>query len=73
MFELFISQPLLIRLTGEPPDLSLFQSLTGNVMLLLILLALAWTLAALGEELVWRGYILNRVVDLAKQTRGYGS
>jgi membrane protease YdiL (CAAX protease family) len=64
IFELFVSQPLLVRLIGKPPDLSDFQSLTGNVKLLLLLLALTWTLGAFGEELVWRGYLLNRVANL---------
>ena len=70
IFELFVSQPLLVRLTGQPPDLSDFQSLTGNVKLLLLLLTLTWTLGAFGEELVWRGYLMNRVAALGKNTRG---
>lgn len=71
IFELFVSQPLLVRLTGKPPDLSDFQSLTGNVKLLFVLLGLTWTLGAFGEELVWRGYLLNRMADfLGKNTRG---
>jgi CAAX protease family protein len=69
IFELFVSQPLLVRITGKPPDLSDFQSLTGNVKLLLILLALTWTLGAFGEELVWRGYLMNRVAELGRNKR----
>ena len=68
-FELFVSQPLLIRLTGKQPDLSDFQAIHGHVKLLLIVVALAWTLAAFGEEMVWRGYLMNRVADLGKHTR----
>lgn len=62
--ELFATQPLLVKLTGKYPDLSDFKSLVGNFKLLLILLAASWIVAALGEELVWRGYIMNRVADL---------
>src|SRR5262249_41627496 len=29
-----------------------------------LLLALTWTFAAFGEELAYRGYVLNRVADL---------
>lgn len=29
--------------------------------LLVVLIALSWILAALGEELVWRGYLMNRI------------
>lgn len=64
LFELFVSQPLLVRLTGEYPDLSVFQPLVGNVGLLMAALALTWTLAAFGEEMVWRGWILSRAMEL---------
>jgi membrane protease YdiL (CAAX protease family) len=67
--ELFVSQPLLIRFTGKQPDLSDFQAIQGKLKLLLLFIALAWTLAAFGEEMVWRGYLMNRVADLGKRTR----
>ena len=69
VFELFVSQPLLIRLTGKKPDFSDFASLQGNLKWTLILIAFAWTLAAFGEEMVWRGYLMNRVAGLGKYTR----
>jgi uncharacterized protein len=68
-FELFVSQPLLVRLTGKQPDLSDFQALHGNLKWTLILIGFAWTLAAFGEEMVWRGYLMNRVAALGKYTR----
>jgi len=68
-FQLLMSQPLLIRLTGKQPDLHDFADLRGNITLLLIYLALTWTLAAFGEEMVWRGYLMNRVADLVGGTR----
>ena len=46
------------------PDLSDFADLVGNVKLLLIYLALVWVLGALGEELVYRGYLMNRIAGL---------
>jgi membrane protease YdiL (CAAX protease family) len=68
-FELFVSQPLLARLTGKQPDFSDLQSIHGNIKLLSLGVALAWTLAAFGEEMVWRGYLMNRVASLGKQFR----
>jgi membrane protease YdiL (CAAX protease family) len=68
-FELFVSQPLLIRITGKQPDLSDFQAIYGNLKWTLILLALTWPLAAFGEEMVWRGYLMNRIADFGKNTR----
>lgn len=68
-FELFVSQPLLIRITGKQPDLSDFQAIYGNLKWTLILLALTWPLAAFGEEMVWRGYLMNRVAGIGKHAR----
>jgi uncharacterized protein len=68
-FQLLITQPLLARLTGKQPDLANFRILTGNIKWTLIALTLTWTLAAFGEELVWRGYLMNRVAGLGKCTR----
>ena len=64
-FGTYVLEPLIVRLTGQPVDLSQFASLRGNVAVLLILLALVWTFAAFGEEFVYRGYLMNRVADLA--------
>lgn len=68
-FQLFVSQPLLIRLLGKEPNLEDFRALTGNLKLTLIFLALTWTLGAFGEEMVYRGYLMNRVADLLNRTR----
>jgi uncharacterized protein len=68
-FELFVSHPLLVWLTGKPPDLDDFRILTGNLKITLLAIALAWTLAAFGEELVYRGYLMNRVADIGRHTK----
>jgi CAAX protease family protein len=69
LLELFATQPLLVALTGKYPDLSDFHDLIGNVRLLMLLVAGSWIIAGIGEELVWRGYILNRVADLLGRGR----
>jgi membrane protease YdiL (CAAX protease family) len=61
--------PLMERAAGLALDMSQFDSLRGNLVVLLIWLALAWTLGAFGEEMVWRGYVLNRVADLFGRRR----
>ncbi|HZW94348.1 MAG TPA: CPBP family intramembrane glutamic endopeptidase [Candidatus Eremiobacteraceae bacterium] len=68
-FELFVSQPLLVRWLGKQPDLETFRALNGNLKWTLIAIAGAWTLAAFGEEMVYRGYLMNRVADLLNRTR----
>ncbi|HWZ83667.1 MAG TPA: CPBP family intramembrane glutamic endopeptidase [Terriglobales bacterium] len=69
-FQLLVTQPILSRLVGKEPDLDLFLMLTGNIKVTLLFIALSWTLAAFGEELFWRGYLMNRVADLFGRTRG---
>jgi uncharacterized protein len=68
-FQLTVTQPILSRLFGKQPDLDLFRMLTGNFKMTLLFIALSWTLAAFGEELVWRGYVMNRVVDALGRTK----
>jgi len=68
-FQLLATQPLLVRLTGKQPDLHNFQMLTGNIKLALLGFAFSWTFAAFGEEMVWRGYLMNRVAELGNRTR----
>jgi membrane protease YdiL (CAAX protease family) len=68
-FSLYIAEPALARLTGKLPDVSMFAPLTGNVHFLIISLAVAWTLAACGEEFVYRGYLLRRIAQALGDTR----
>ena len=55
--------PLLVSLTGRSLDLSRFAPLEGNVFLLTLMLARVWTLTVFGEELTYRGYLMNRVAE----------
>lgn len=68
-FSLYILEPLIARLTGDLPDVSKFAPLIGNTFFLFLSLVVSWTLAAFGEELVFRGYLMNRVADLVGATR----
>ncbi len=53
--------PVTNHLSGERQDLSDFERLQGNLGMLLLMLVLAWTLAAMVEETAFRGYLLTRV------------
>jgi membrane protease YdiL (CAAX protease family) len=60
-----VVSPLLLRLTGETQyQMAELAPLRGNLFYFLFLLAGIWLLAAIGEELVYRGFVLNRLVDL---------
>jgi len=68
-FQLFVSQPILVHVLGKQPDLETFRALQGNIKWTLLAIFGAWTLAAFGEEMVYRGYLMNRVADLMNRTR----
>lgn len=69
LLELFVTQPLLVRLTGKMPDFSDLGALQRNWKLTLLFVALSWTLAAFGEEMVYRGYLMNRVAGLFRNPK----
>lgn len=64
----FVTEPIIERLTGRTADLSSFRSLVGNLPATLFMLALVWTLAAFGEELAYRGYVLERAATLGNRS-----
>lgn len=59
-----LTLPVLNHLTGTTQNLSSFENLKGNVGDLLHFLVLTWTLAAFGEEIVYRGYLQRRLWDI---------
>ncbi len=66
----FLIGPLISQWVGGSKDYSAFANLAGgNVGGLLMWLGVAWTFAAFGEEMVYRGYVMTRVAELAGPTR----
>ena len=64
VFQLAVTMPIANHISGHKTDLSDYADLQGNVGMLLGLLALSWTVAALGEELAFRGYLQTRIRQL---------
>lgn len=66
--KLFIIQPLsdMIRsfLALSPPDYSFFAHIQGNVPALVLWLVIAWGVGGFGEEMLMRGYLMNRISRL---------
>ncbi|HKF56987.1 MAG TPA: CPBP family intramembrane glutamic endopeptidase, partial [Blastocatellia bacterium] len=54
---------------GAQPNLEDFRGLAGNLKLTLFFILLAWVLAGFGEEMAYRGYLMNRVADLFNRNR----
>ena len=64
VFQLAVAMPIANHLSGEKQDLSDFQDLEGNLGMLLTMLALGWTVAAVVEEIAYRGYLQTRMRQL---------
>lgn len=67
--ELFVTQPLLARWLGKMPDLSDFADMAGNLKMFLVWVVLVWVLGALGEEIDYRAYLMNRVAGVFRDTK----
>jgi uncharacterized protein len=64
LFAVFVTTPWISALFGVEPDYSELKGIQGNLTLLFVFLALSWTLAAFGEELCFRGFLMKRVADI---------
>jgi membrane protease YdiL (CAAX protease family) len=56
--------PVTNHLSGTRQDVSAFADLEGDVRLLVLYLGASWVLAALCEEVAFRGYLLTRLTDV---------
>lgn len=61
MLAIVITTPLIAAFTGVPPDMTAFRAVMGNARLLVVFVVLSWLLAAFGEELAFRGYLMTRL------------
>jgi CAAX protease family protein len=62
--QLSLLMPVVEHASGERQDVGAFAEVEGNLTLLLVLLALSWTLGAVVEELAFRGYVFTRAAAL---------
>lgn len=68
----YVTEPLLQRLTGAPIGLEDFRWLAGNLPAALGMLLVVWILAAFGEEIAYRGFLLERAATaFGGQSAGY--
>lgn len=54
---------------AEGPDISRFESIGGNPLMLAQWLIVAWTTAGFGEEIIWRGFLMTRLAGLLGDSR----
>ncbi|WP_319503665.1 type II CAAX endopeptidase family protein [uncultured Draconibacterium sp.] len=64
LFATFITTPILSSIFNAEPNLSDFQEIKGNLAMLFLFILLSWVLAAFGEEICFRGFLMNRIAAL---------
>ena len=64
VLQIFGLEPLVAILIHQRPDVQAFSSLHGHPLNVVGSLLIAWTSSAFGEEMLFRGYLLNRFADL---------
>ena len=69
LIALWLIEPLVYRLGGGKEDLSQYESLPGNILVLIVWILIGWIIGGFIEEMVYRGYLLNRITGLFGQNR----
>jgi membrane protease YdiL (CAAX protease family) len=69
LFAVYVTTPLISGFFGTEPDYSQLKEIRGNLILLLIFLGLSWTLAAFGEEICFRGFLMKRLAQIFGESR----
>lgn len=61
-----VATPLIVEWTGADPhrDVKFFAEIKGNLPLFLMVVPSVWLCAALGEEFLFRGYLLTRLAQI---------
>lgn len=62
---------LMANITGIPEqaDLSGYNYLSGNLPLLLLALVGVWIVSSLGEEIIYRGFLITRLAEIGGSTK----
>ncbi len=62
--QVFIIDPIIIHLVHTRPNLQVFSSVHHNIVFFIGTLIASWTEAAFAEEMIFRGYLMNRLAGL---------
>ena len=64
LLSIILIEPLIEHFTRQPHDVSVVAGVRGNWKALLSWLILVWGVAALGEELLYRGFLMSQIIKL---------
>lgn len=70
LFAVHVSTPWISAAFGTEPDYSGLKSIQGNLPALALFLVLSWSFAAFGEEICFRGFLMQRLASLLGDHRG---
>ncbi len=62
--KVFIGVLIIRPLVHMPPNMQAFSSVYHNIVFFIGVLISSWTEAAFAEEMIFRGYLMNRLADL---------
>lgn len=65
----YVTTPAISAFFGVEPDNSGLKGIQGNLTMLFIFLGLNWTLAAFGEEICFRGFLMKRLAQVFGEGR----
>ena len=69
LFAVYVTTPLISSFFGIEPNYSELKDIRGNLLLLFIFIGLSWTLAAFGEEICFRGFLMKRLAQVFGESR----
>jgi membrane protease YdiL (CAAX protease family) len=69
LFAVYVTTPQISAYFGVEPDYSDFKDIQGNLTLLFIFIGISWLLAAFGEELCFRGFLMKRLAQVFGESR----
>jgi len=69
LFAVYVTTPLISGFFRVEPDYSALKDIRGNLTLLFIFIGLSWTLAAFGEEICFRGFLMKRLAQVFGESR----
>jgi membrane protease YdiL (CAAX protease family) len=64
LFAVYVTTPQISAFFGVEPDYSELKNIQGNLRLLFVCLGLSWVLAAFGEEICFRGFLMKRLAQV---------
>ncbi|MBI4914490.1 MAG: CPBP family intramembrane metalloprotease [Acidobacteria bacterium] len=69
LLAVYVTTPRISAFFGVEPDYSDLKVVQGNLMMLFVFLVLNWTIAAFGEEICFRGFLMKRLAQVFGEGR----